>query len=100
MDRLLQFKRLYYPFDDETWPEKGSWVKYKDLDDCAGHRGSDLVLGGLVPLALDSKQVQLTNEEFFSIMHPALDVLPYIYDDMDYGFCSSYYGHDLSSIEY
>ena len=96
IERLWQFKKLYFPFVSEVWPLAGT----SQIDRCHGH-GRNGTIPFRVALANDTAQEAYTNAELYGAMAPdptrgddgrdaaAVTTLamPYLYETFEWDHC-------------
>jgi hypothetical protein len=90
LERIWMYKKILGKFTDERWPAVGT-SSYGDS--CTGHRSTDSIkISGLL-----GSDDYYTNGEFYSVMDPTDDTLPYIYDNFGWEHCEQY-GYDFTNM--
>eukprot|EP00638_Chattonella_subsalsa_P009523 CAMPEP_0117752828 /NCGR_PEP_ID=MMETSP0947-20121206/11857_1 /TAXON_ID=44440 /ORGANISM="Chattonella subsalsa, Strain CCMP2191" /LENGTH=591 /DNA_ID=CAMNT_0005571583 /DNA_START=328 /DNA_END=2103 /DNA_ORIENTATION=+ len=93
VERAYQWKKISIPFEEEVWMHgSATWMDDAyDVEFCSGHRADDKVLDDLLPVGLYfGQKTAITNQDYFKIMDPNLDVLPYVYDNFDWNHCEAF----------
>mmetsp|Transcript_30141 Transcript_30141/g.38713 ORF Transcript_30141/g.38713 Transcript_30141/m.38713 type:complete len:635 (+) Transcript_30141:70-1974(+) len=90
LERIYQWKKISNDFDDMSWYEgSGTWNdEAYNVDLCTGHRADDIVLDGMLPVQIGEKS-EITNGDFYLMLDPNVDVLPYVYDNFDWSYCDA-----------
>jgi len=92
VDRLLQYKHIANPFNNEDWGNPGHNVTTTYCTtsggSCEGHKSDDVV-PFRIKVMVDGNYTSalVTNEELYWVAHPNTYQLSYIYDTFEWDHC-------------
>ena len=92
VDRLLQYKHIVNPFNNEDWGNPGHNVTTTYCTtsggSCSGHHSDDVIPFQVKALKDGNYTSMLfTNEDLYSVSHPDTYQLNYIYDTFEWDHC-------------
>lgn len=92
LERVWMIKKLSGTFTDESWPQN-STSKISDGSTCYGHGSGDMLpMEGTIPgtEGVSWNASNLTNSEWYRLLDPTNDNMPYVYDDFTLKHCNFY----------